>query len=111
MSPEICLSEKHCTPCQGGVSSLSKQITAELLLKLGNDWVINDTGHLHKVYRFNDFVGAMNFANAISVIAENEAHHPNLTISWGKCAVEIWTHKINGLTENDFILAYRIEGI
>lgn len=58
---------------------------------------MNDTGHLYKVYTSNDFVSAMNFANAISEIAGNEAHHPNLTISWGKCAVEIWTHKIEGI--------------
>lgn len=77
MSPEICLSEKHCTPCQGGVSPLSKQIRDELLLKLGNDWAINDVGHLHKVYLFNDFVGAMSFANAISVI---EGGRPNCKI-------------------------------
>lgn len=111
MSSEMCLSEKHCTPCQGSVPSLPKQITAELLLKLAKGWAINDIDHLYKVYTFNDFSGAMRFANAISIIAENEMHHPNLTISWGRRAVEIWTHKIEGLTENDFILAYKIENI
>jgi len=111
MGTETCLSKKHCTPCQGKAPPLSKQIISELLLKLGNDWSINDASHLYKVYLFNDFADAMNFANAVSIIAEKEAHHPNLTISWGKCAVEIWTHKIEDLTENDFILAYKIEGI
>ena len=63
------------------------------------------------VYKFNNFRQAMNFANKIAEIAEREAHHPDLTIVWGKCSVRIWTHKINGLTESDFILAAKIGAI
>lgn len=68
MDAEICLSAKHCTPGQGGVPPLSEQVRDELLLKLAKGWAINDIGHLYKIYSFNDFSGAMSFANAISVI-------------------------------------------
>jgi 4a-hydroxytetrahydrobiopterin dehydratase len=62
-------------------------------------------------FKFKDFSNAMSFANKVAEIAEAEAHHPDLTVAWGMCSVEIWTHKINGLTESDFILAAKIEAI
>jgi 4a-hydroxytetrahydrobiopterin dehydratase len=105
-----CLINKVCIPCQGGMPALSSEQIEELLKEVKN-WQINDHGHLYKPYEFTDFMGAMNFANNIAILAEKEGHHPDLTISWGKCAVEIWTHKINGLTESDFILAAKIDEI
>ena len=75
---------------------------------LGNDWIINANGRLFKEYKFANFLEAINFANKIALIAEEEQHHPDLYISWGSCSVEIWTHTRNGLTENDFLLAYKI---
>lgn len=105
------LSQKSCVPCQGGVPSLNQSEAEALLALLPGQWKINDLGHLYQSYRFKDFMGAMQFANKIAQIAEQEAHHPDLTVSWGACAVEIWTHKINGLTESDFILAAKIEAI
>jgi len=108
---DSCLLDKNCTPCQGGVPPLDSEVASRLLEKLKSGWIINEFGHLYKVYNFNDFMDAMNFANKIAEAAEKEAHHPELVISWGKCIVKIWTHKINGLTENDFILAAKIETV
>lgn len=106
----ICeLTNKHCSPCQGGTPSLTPQVVLLLLEQLKNDWQLNAQGHIYKYYTFKDFSGAIAFANQIASIAEQEGHHPNLMIAWGACAVEIWTHKINGLTESDFILAAKIE--
>ncbi|AFC72089.1 pterin-4-alpha-carbinolamine dehydratase [Rickettsia rhipicephali] len=93
------LSEKRCVPCEGGVPPLEKKEIDKLLVQLQSEWK----------YKFSNFIKAMEFANKITEIAEQEAHHPDLTISWGACSVEIWTHKIDGLTENDFILAAKIE--
>jgi len=103
------LTDKHCMPCQGGMPPLAQQEANKLLKQLGAGWKINNSGHLYKCYEFASFMEALQFANQIAVIAEKEAHHPDLTISWGACRVEIWTHKINGLTESDFILAAKIE--
>lgn len=111
MKKACSLADKHCVPCQGGVPPLSKKEAKELLKQLQADWKINYSGHLYKRYKFKDFMAAMDAANKIASIAEKEYHHPNLTISWGRLLVEIWTHKINGLTESDFILAAKVEAI
>lgn len=109
---KVCaLSEKKCVPCQGGVPPLAHKEIEALLQQLGNKWSVNQAGHLNKVYVFDDFMSAMRFANQIADVAEEEAHHPDLIVAWGKCEVEIWTHKINGLTESDFILAAKIDQI
>lgn len=105
------LLDKTCTPCQGGVPPLSPDIASKLLSEIGNGWTINESGQLYKEYKFNNFIEVIEFVNKISALAEEEAHHPDLSIAWGKCTVSIWTHKINGLTENDFILAAKIEAI
>lgn len=106
-----CLLDKTCTPCQGGVPALSHDIALRLLLELGEGWIINAVGQLYKEYYFNNFIDAMIFANKVADIAELENHHPDLEIFWGKCRIKIWTHKINGLTENDFILAAKINSL
>jgi 4a-hydroxytetrahydrobiopterin dehydratase len=112
MNKKVCsLSQKSCVPCQGGVPSLDANVAQTLLSELENGWDINDKGHLLKSYNFKDFMSAIGCANKIAEIAEKEAHHPDLTIAWGRCDVEIWTHKIEGLTESDFILAAKIDGI
>jgi 4a-hydroxytetrahydrobiopterin dehydratase len=105
------LTNKTCTPCQREKLSLGKEATEKLLRDLGSNWQINDKGHLYKPFKFKDFIGSMTFANKIAEIAEEEGHHPDLIIAWGKCAVEIWTHKINGLSKKDFILAAKLEAI
>ncbi len=107
----VCLIDKSCIPCKGGVPPLSSVAANGLLAKVGGDWQINDAGHLYKKYLFNDFMGPIAFANQIAEVAEKEAHHPDITIAWGACSIEIWTHKIDGLTESDFILAAKIEAL
>ncbi|RZI47200.1 4a-hydroxytetrahydrobiopterin dehydratase [Rickettsiales endosymbiont of Peranema trichophorum] len=108
----ICeLSEKKCIPCHGGISPFGENEIARLLKELQSQWLVNELGHLYKIYQFSNFVDSMDFANKIAEVAEQEQHHPDLTISYGQCVVEIWTHKINGLSESDFILAAKIDGI
>lgn len=83
---------------------------AEVLLReLEGGWQLNPNGHLERTYSFKDFAEAMAFANKVADIAESEGHHPDLHIAWGKCTVEIWTHKIRGLTESDFYLAAKAD--
>ena len=107
----VCLIDKSCIPCSGSIPPLDAHTASELLAKIGNGWQINGAGHLYKKYSFDDFMGPIGFANKIAEVAEAEAHHPDITISWGACSIEIWTHKINGLTESDFILAAKIAEI
>lgn len=102
-------SNHTCLPCDGNSAALLPEKSKELLTRLEDGWQINLHGHLEKTYRFKTFLGAMNFANKITEIAENQGHHPDFYISWGVLRVEIWTHKINGLTENDFYLATKIK--
>ena len=103
------LSDKHCVPCQGGMPALDETQREVLLSQLEPGWLCGAGGHLYKEYKFKNFKEAMSFANKIAAIAEQENHHPNMVIGWGMCGVEIWTHAINGLTENDFILAAKID--
>lgn len=105
------LKNKSCVACHVGMVELKPEEIEGHLKGLGKSWGINDKGHLEKTFELKDFQEAMDFAIKISVVAESKGHHPNLYIAWGKCVVEIWTHKVNGLTEEDFILAAGIEGM
>ena len=102
------LAKKKCVPCAGGVPPLSADRTAELLTQLQN-WAIEDGHHLHKSHEFPDFVSALAFVNNVGALAEQEGHHPDIYLTWGKVRIQIWTHKIDGLTESDFILAAKID--
>jgi 4a-hydroxytetrahydrobiopterin dehydratase len=99
------LADKACIPCRGGVPPIEETRAQELLAELARGWQINKDGHLERLYTFSDFAGALDFVNKVGAVAEAEGHHPDLHLAWGKCRVEIWTHKINGLTESDFYLA------
>jgi 4a-hydroxytetrahydrobiopterin dehydratase len=82
----------------------------QLLGQLSSGWTAtHEHSHLERNFTFKDFAAALAFANKVGEIAEKEAHHPDLHVRWGACGVEIWTHKINGLTESDFILAAKID--
>jgi 4a-hydroxytetrahydrobiopterin dehydratase len=81
----------------------------EILRELDDGWHLNSDGHLERVYRLQNFVQAMSLANKVAEIAEDEGHHPDLYIGWGKCKVEIWMHKISGLTESDFYFAAKAD--
>ena len=103
------LADQQCIPCRGGVPPLPQQRIDELLAQLDAGWTLNAAGHLLRDYEFRDFATAMKFANDVGDIAEEQGHHPDLHVGWGRCAVEIWTHKINGLTESDFFLAAKTD--
>jgi 4a-hydroxytetrahydrobiopterin dehydratase len=81
----------------------------ELLRELDDGWSVNPDGHLERTYSFPNFVEAIAFANRVGEIAEAQNHHPDLHVAWGKCTVEIWTHKIQGLTESDFYFAAKAD--
>ena len=104
------LSKMDCIPCRGGVPPLSGGRIAELLGQL-NGWEVEDQHHLTRDYTFPDFARALAFVNQAGAIAEQQGHHPDLLLVWGKVGVKIWTHKIDGLTESDFILAAKIDAI
>ena len=92
-------------------SALSAEDCQDLLTQLKDPWAITPKGHLVLNYAFPDFRQAMAFAQAIADLAEQEGHHPDLSIRWGACGVELWTHSVNGLSELDFKLAAKIEAI
>ncbi|RZT95396.1 pterin-4-alpha-carbinolamine dehydratase [Ancylomarina subtilis] len=102
------LSKKKCTPCQGGIPPLGETEINPYLIRLAN-WQVIEQHHLLKSFTFPDFKSALAFVNQIGVLAEEENHHPNINFTWGKVEVSIWTHKIDGLHENDFILAAKID--
>lgn len=103
------LSQKTCIPCSGGVPALSSAEQQALLVQLGAEWQIDHGHHLEKTFRFPDFLEALAFTNRVGALAEEQAHHPDLLLAWGRVRVSIWTHKIDGLTESDFILAAKID--
>ena len=94
-----------------GASPLEESEARELLKELNEGWFINAKGHIERLYSFNNFVDALAFANHLGAIAEEQGHHPDLYIAWGKCKVEIWTHKIERLTPSDFYLAAKADRI
>ena len=104
------LADKHCAPCRGGVPPLAGE-ELERLAGLIPGWQVVDGHHLWKSYSFPDFRTALEFVNQAGAIAEEEGHHPDLFLSWGKVEVKVWTHKIDGLTESDFILAAKADDL
>lgn len=104
------LSEKRCVPCRGGVPPLTNE-EIEPLIKQLSGWAVDKNSKITKEFKFKNFKEAVAFVNSITKIAEEEGHHPDLYVSYGKVIVHIWTHKINGLTESDFILAAKIDKI
>jgi 4a-hydroxytetrahydrobiopterin dehydratase len=103
------LASKTCVPCRGGVPPLSMDVASRLMEQL-DGWAF-EQGHLAKSYHFPDFAGALAFVNRIGAISEEQGHHPDLYMTWGKVSLEIWTHKIDGLTESDFILAAKFDEV
>jgi 4a-hydroxytetrahydrobiopterin dehydratase len=104
------LADKHCVPCRGGVPPLKGQELEAFKAQVAA-WQVVDEHHLSKTYTFPDFRAALDFVNRVGAIAEQEGHHPDLYLSWGKVEVRTWTHKIDGLTESDFILAAKIDAL
>jgi 4a-hydroxytetrahydrobiopterin dehydratase len=102
------LAGKNCVPCRGGVPPLAGQELTRLSEQLP-DWKVIDGHHISKVFKFHDFRQALAFVNKVGAVAEEQGHHPDILLSWGKAEVTTWTHSINGLTESDFILAAKID--
>lgn len=102
------LADKQCVPCRGGVPPLASDRVTELLAQL-DGWTVEHDHHLSKTVTFPDFAGALAFVNRVGAVAEQQGHHPDIYLSWGKVRVDTWTHKIDGLTESDFILAAKID--
>ncbi len=103
------LANEKCVPCRGGVPPLKGAELAALARQLAGDWRVVDEHHLEKEFRFPDFAQALAFTNKVGALAEEEGHHPDLYLAWGKVGVTIWTHKVDGLTRSDFVLAAKIE--
>ena len=103
------LADEKCIPCRGGTLPMEQDRAVALLRELSDGWQLNTEGHLERTYKFKNFRQAMAFANKVGERAEAEGHHPDLYIAWGKCRVEIWTHKIQGLTESDFFFAAKAD--
>ena len=104
------LAEKNCVPCRGGVPPLAGAGLDNLKAQVPG-WEVVDGHHLSRSYAFQDFRTALDFVNRVGATAEEQGHHPDIYLSWGKVGITTWTHKIDGLTESDFILAAKIDAL
>ena len=105
------LAEKECVPCKGGTPPLKGVELQHLSAQLLRGWHVIDEHHLEKEFKFENFRDALKFTNRVGELAEHVSHHPDIYLAWGKVKLTIWTHKINGLTESDFIFAAKVESL
>jgi 4a-hydroxytetrahydrobiopterin dehydratase len=105
------LAEKECIPCKGGTPPLKGKELQDLLARLGNDWQVVDEHHLEKQYKLKDFRQALAFTNQIGELAERVNHHPDVCLGWAKVEITLWTHKIGGLSESDFVFAAKVDAM
>jgi 4a-hydroxytetrahydrobiopterin dehydratase len=105
------LAKKSCIPCKSGTPPLKGDQLTVLFSQLDNGWQINQEHQLEKEYLFPDFASALAFTNQIGALAEKEGHHPDIHLSYGKVKLILWTHKIDGLSENDFIFAAKCKNL
>ncbi len=106
---QLDLANRSCRPCEGDEPPLKGKALEELSEQLGEGWKVVEEDHLKKEYDFNDFREALVFTNAVGNIAEREDHHPDMELGWGRVQISLKTHKIDGLSENDFILAAKAD--
>jgi len=104
------LASRECVPCRGGVPPLEGEELQRLSDQL-NSWSVVEDHHLSKAFKVFDFAESLAFVNRVGELAEQQGHHPDICFGWGKVEITIWTHKINGLTESDFILAAKIDAL
>ena len=104
------LASRECVPCRGGVPPMRGEEITRLLKGL-DGWEAVKEHHLRKTYTFGNFRAALDFVNRVGQLAEEQGHHPDICFGWGRAEITIWTHKIDGLTESDFILAAKINKI
>ena len=110
MPEELDLTQKKCKPCEIGTPALGDNEIKKLLPKISG-WELQENKKLKKEFKFKDFLGSMDFVNKIARVAESEGHHPNIFISYNKVRITLTTHASAGLTENDFIMAAKIDEI
>jgi len=103
------LAARSCVPCRGGVPPLTEAERKSLHEQLNEGWAVIDGHHLEKDFAFDTYREAVEFTNRVAAIAEEQDHHPDILLAWGKVKVTVWTHKTDGLTENDFIFAAKTE--
>lgn len=111
METKESLAARDCKPVKKGAPALRGEALESLTAKLGRDWRVVDGHHLVKQFDFKDFKQALEFTNRIGALAEAQDHHPDIALSWGKVGVTLWTHAVGGLSENDFILASKVDGL
>ena len=104
------LAEKTCVPCRGGTPPLKGKELHDLSHQLPN-WKVIDEHHITRAFTFPDFQKALDFVNRAGAVAEEQGHHPDILLSWGKAEITLWTHAVNGLTESDFIMAAKIDQV
>lgn len=104
------LASRDCIPCRGGVPPLAGEEITKLQSQV-QGWEVVNEHHLRKEYKFGDFKETQEFVNRVGQLAEEQWHHPDISFGWGRAEVTIWTHKIDGLTESDFILAAKIDSL
>ena len=102
------LASKTCVPCRGGTPPLAGKELDELARQVPQ-WKVVDGHHITRTFTFPDFRKALTFVNKVGELAEEQGHHPDILLAWGKAKITTWTHKINGLSEGDFILAAKID--
>lgn len=103
------LAKKKCIPCEGGIPKLTGSEVNLYRKLISADWEVKDNDKLERKFQFVNFKHTMNFVNRVAEVAEQEGHHPVMHTGYGECTLELWTHAINGLSENDFILAAKID--
>jgi 4a-hydroxytetrahydrobiopterin dehydratase len=107
----IALAEKECADCKGATAALKGQDLTKLAAELHGGWQVIKDHHLEKEYKFKDFLEALDFTNKVGALAEAQGHHPDIHLAWGKVKLTIWTHKVEGLTESDFVLAAKADKV
>ena len=105
------LSKMSCKACQGAVSPLPSQEIHLLIQKLKKGWNLVREHHLEKEYLFKNFAEALAFTNKVGALAEEQGHHPDIYLSYGKIIIKLWTHKVDGLTESDFVFAAKCDDL
>jgi len=105
------LARMECVPCKGGIPPMKGDKLHEWFARLGNGWGLVDEHHLEKEFKFRNFREALDFTNLVGQLAEQVGHHPDIHLAWGKVKVTLWTHKIGGLSESDFIFAAKSDAL
>jgi 4a-hydroxytetrahydrobiopterin dehydratase len=105
------LADRKCVPCEGGVPPLKGDELNKLLDQLNNGWKVIEGHHLEKLFKFKNFKQALDYTNRVGNVAEEEGHHPDIFLGWGKVRLQVWTHSIDGLTESDFIFAAKADQV